>query len=43
LHRENILHRDIKLQNIYMDEQAKIKIGGFGNALKLIPGAKPPK
>ena len=30
LHKEKILHRDIKAQNIFLDENLNIKIGDFG-------------
>jgi serine/threonine protein kinase len=43
LHEHHILHRDIKLQNIFIDNEGIIKIGGFGLAIKLEQGGKPQK
>lgn len=32
LHSKNVIHRDIKLGNLFIDEKMKIKIGDFGLA-----------
>jgi serine/threonine protein kinase len=35
LHRHRVLHRDLKLGNLFLDEQMKLKIGDFGLAAQL--------
>ena len=35
IHRKSIIHRDIKPQNIMLDERGLVKIGDFGSAEKL--------
>ena len=32
LHSKNVIHRDIKLGNLFIDEKMKINIGDFGLA-----------
>jgi serine/threonine protein kinase len=35
LHSRNIIHRDLKLGNIFLGEHLEIKIGDFGLATKI--------
>ena len=35
LHRRNIIHRDLKLGNLFLNEDMELKIGDFGLATKL--------
>lgn len=35
LHRNNILHRDIKLGNIFLNYKMEVKIGDFGLSTRL--------
>ncbi|CAK67207.1 unnamed protein product (macronuclear) [Paramecium tetraurelia] len=35
LHENNILHRDLKLSNIYFNKEQQLKVGGFNYAIKL--------
>ena len=35
LHSKNVIHRDMKLGNIFIDENLNVKIGDFGLATKL--------
>ena len=35
LHRNFILHRDLKLGNLFLDDNLQVKIGDFGLAAKL--------
>ena len=35
LHKNNILHRDLKLGNLFLDDNLHVKIGDFGLAAKL--------
>lgn len=34
-HSSKIVHRDIKIGNLYLDSNLEIKLGGFGLAVKL--------
>ena len=38
LERNHIVHRDIKCDNIFLDNYANVKLGDFGFARKLRPG-----
>ena len=40
MHRRNIIHRDLKLGNLLLDRDLKIKIGDFGLAAKLRDSAE---
>ncbi|GFS39036.1 hypothetical protein TNIN_340961 [Trichonephila inaurata madagascariensis] len=40
LHEENVIHGDLKLQNIFLNENMSIKVGDFGLALKVKDGKK---
>jgi polo-like kinase 1 len=35
LHEKRIIHRDLKLGNVFLDDKFNIKIGDFGLATKL--------
>jgi serine/threonine protein kinase len=35
IHKSNIVHRDIKLKNIYVGDDAEVKLGDFGVAVKI--------
>ena len=35
MHEKNIIHRDLNLQNIYLDRNGEIKLGSLGVSLKL--------
>jgi polo-like kinase 1 len=35
IHSKHIIHRDLKLGNIFIDDKLNIKIGDFGLATKL--------
>lgn len=35
LHKNNIIHRDLKLGNLFLDHSLNVKIGDFGLAAKL--------
>lgn len=35
LHKNDILHRDLKLGNLFLDDNLQVKIGDFGLAAKL--------
>ena len=35
LHNENIIHRDLKLGNLFLNDDFQVKIGDFGLATKV--------
>lgn len=35
MHQQNVIHRDLKLGNLFLDKQLRIKVGDFGLASKL--------
>ena len=35
MHQNQIIHRDLKLANIFLNETMQIKVGDFGEATKL--------
>jgi polo-like kinase 1 len=35
MHKNHVIHRDLKLGNIFLSEKMEIKIGDFGLAAKL--------
>ena len=35
MHKENVIHRDLKLGNIFLDEKMNLKIGDYGLAAKI--------
>lgn len=35
MHKENVIHRDLKLGNIFLDEKMGLKIGDYGLAAKI--------
>lgn len=37
LHHNDIIHRDLKLSNVFVDNNMEIKIGDFGLAINAIP------
>lgn len=40
LHRRSVLHRDLKIGNLFLDHNMDLKIGDFGLAAILLPGDK---
>ncbi|XP_048857690.1 serine/threonine-protein kinase PLK3-like isoform X2 [Brienomyrus brachyistius] len=40
IHRQGYVHRDIKLENLFINDQMELKIGDFGLAVKLKPREK---
>jgi serine/threonine protein kinase len=40
MHSKNIVHRDIKMENILMDEKLNIKIIDFGFSITVSEGGK---
>jgi polo-like kinase 1 len=35
LHENKMIHRDLKLENLFLNDNMELKIGGFGFATKL--------
>ena len=35
MHKTNVIHRDLKLGNLFLDKQFRVKVGDFGLATKL--------
>lgn len=40
LHRRSVLHRDLKIGNLFLDQNMNLRIGDFGLAAILLPGDK---
>ena len=38
IHQNNVVHRDIKLDNILLDGKGNIKIGDFGVSRRIVKG-----
>ena len=43
MHDFGYVHRDVKLDNIFLMSDASIRVGDFGQARKLDPNGKPMK